>query len=183
MEKEFKIKFQELYKKIEGKFSKEKETFDELERILQRSFNEFSNKIDSKLIDKCKDEYENLYLYSGYEKNSKSRESKQPMAVPLPGYEQEYNEGLSKLNECREKYSTINQQLDMTTNIINSIVLNSHNTCLRECENDTLKHKHSESKLGRCIESCLKYRNYNIQSNYKMLFDLIDEYQNIADKL
>jgi hypothetical protein len=192
MDQEFETKFQNLYDNIAEQFTKEKETFDEMEKLMQKKYSEFVMKLNGKVEDKCKDKVENLILYSEYQKNTNanlnsntynSNSLNKSNPVPLPGYEKEYNDAMYNLTECADKYYSISDELYNITGIINNIVLNSSQSCLRECKNDIFKNKHSEYEAGKCIQSCVRYRNFNLNAHFKLIFETIDEFQRMADKL
>jgi len=46
MDQEFETKFQNLYDNIAEQFTKEKETFDEMEKLIQKKYSEFVMKLN-----------------------------------------------------------------------------------------------------------------------------------------
>lgn len=179
MDQEFDKKFQNLFDKIIQQFPKENETFDQFDKLLQKKHSDLLSKINSKTEAKCKEQKENIILFSEYQNiNNNNNEM-----ISLPGYEKEYDEAMNKFKQCAENYYAIDDEFQNVNLIFNDLIMNSTQSCLRECKNDILKHKHTEYEAGKCVQSCVRYRNYNIQARFKLIFDTLDEYHDRVDKL
>ena len=159
--------------------------FNELENHLQSKFISFIKRLQNKIEVKCKEDIEKLRIYSDYKGDffKGNKNSQITDLEPTKGYEKEFEAAMNQFKLCVDKTALLETEVNNHSKTLSDLTLFSHDTCLNQCRTDLKKNKLSENEVRKCIDSCMKYRKYNLEAYYKITYDNIDSKEKLIDKL
>lgn len=174
-DKRIETKFNYLVEEIE-KNNQDNTKFKELDDILSNKYNKFIEIIRSKIQTKCKNEMETLQVYTEYNKEFLNGTIESiDLLKPLRGYDKEFAESMEKLKDCGNEINYMEADFNANSRAITDLTVFSNKMCYDQCKNDVKKKKNSEYETRKCIESCLRYRRYNLEAYFKIMSENIDD--------
>ena len=184
-DKKIDAKFDYLLNEITKVHLDDNKLFKELDTHLETKFSSFLCKIKTKIEIKCKDEIDKLRVYTEYKseifKDDKS--SSITDFVATKGYEKEFEESMNKFKECTNNLTYLETDINNNSKTVSDLTLFSNEMCLDECRKDVKKHRHSEYEVRKCLESCMRYRKYNLEAYFRITFDNIDNKEKLLEKI
>jgi hypothetical protein len=178
-----KAKISFLINDIQNEFLK-LNNFEEMEREVQEKTHKLFSKVGERLNIECKPEFENLLLYSNYQKElfQEGRKIDLTLLKPLFGHEKEFEDTKNNLTNCLKSFDIMKESISWTGLGVGLITAASKEKCLDECRSDIISHKLQERDARRCISACFRFLKNNLETSQKLLLDKIKEHEVNFDK-
>jgi len=188
-DKKLDLKFDYLLNEIFKNQENNIKLFNNLDSLIQNKYKSFVSKIASKAELKCQKEIETLKVYTEYDpkyfinnNNYGTVNLSLNNLKPNQGYEKEFEEAIKNLEKCTDSLISLGD-LNSSSGAARDLIDNSTNMCVQQCRKDFKTYRHSESEVRKCLDACVRYRKYNIEAYYKLIFDVIEGKEKLMEKI
>ncbi len=204
MEKKIEKKFNFLLNEMNKKHNDiDNKSFGDMDKVIQSKYQDVVNKVKAKITVDCKSQFEKLKVYTEYDKNwniegnTNSDNISNEIKIDIDqlksnrGYEREFKQAKEEYKKCSIDYENLISSLNIHSQVLSDLTVVSNQECLSECKND-IKRKAgisvngktenigntgqlNENQIRNCIDSCYRYRKYNLLAYNSAIYEKIDQ--------